>query len=120
MKAVEHDYPGRGHRVIEQRFEHSSNRLRPFVQNRQIRLVDNQPVALSPGDLTQNAQVPHSRRHCVIVNYLDDVWIYDLDSTQGVFVDGKRIDRKAYLEGVHVLKLGQTELTLCSKLELLV
>ena len=61
-----------------------------------------------------------SRRHCVIVNYLDDVWIYDLDSTQGVFVDGKRIDRKAYLEASHVLKLGQTELTLCSKLGLLV
>ena len=61
-----------------------------------------------------------SRRHCVIVSYLDDVWVYDLGSTQGVFVDGKKIDRKAYLEGVHVLKLGQTELTLCSKLGLLV
>jgi pSer/pThr/pTyr-binding forkhead associated (FHA) protein len=61
-----------------------------------------------------------SRRHCAIVNYLDDVWLYDLGSTQGVFVDGKKIDRKAYLEGVHVLKLGQTELTLCSKLGLLV
>lgn len=61
-----------------------------------------------------------SRRHCVIVSCLDDVWIYDLGSTQGVFVDGKKIDRKAYLEGVHVLRLGQTELTLCSKLGLLV
>lgn len=61
-----------------------------------------------------------SRRHCVIVSYLDDVWIYDLGSTQGVFLDGKKIDRKAYLEGVHVLKLGQTELRLCSKLGLLV
>jgi pSer/pThr/pTyr-binding forkhead associated (FHA) protein len=27
-----------------------------------------------------------SRRHCAIVNYLDDVWLCDLGSTQGVFV----------------------------------
>jgi serine/threonine protein kinase len=61
-----------------------------------------------------------SRRHCALVNYLDDVWIYDLGSTQGVFVDGKRIERKAYLNGVHTIRLGQTELTLSSKLGLLV
>jgi tetratricopeptide (TPR) repeat protein len=65
-------------------------------------------------------EVNVSRRHCAIVNSLDDVWIHDLGSTHGVFVDGKKIDRKAYLEGVHVLKLGQTELILCSKLGLLV
>jgi serine/threonine protein kinase len=61
-----------------------------------------------------------SRRHCAIVNYRDDVWIYDLGSTYGVFVDGNRVDRKAYLEGVHTVTLGQTELTLRSKRELLV
>ena len=61
-----------------------------------------------------------SRRHCAIVNYRDDVWIYDLGSTYGVFVDGKKVDRKAYLEGVHKVTLGQTELTLRSKRELLV
>jgi FHA domain len=65
-------------------------------------------------------EVNVSRRHCAIVNSLDDLWIHDLGSTHGVFVDGKKIDRKAYLEGVHVLKLGQTELILCSKLGLLV
>jgi len=61
-----------------------------------------------------------SRRHCAIVNYLDDVWLYDLGSTQGVFVDGMRVDRKTYLEGVHQVRLGGTEFTLCSKLGLLV
>ena len=61
-----------------------------------------------------------SRQHCLIVNYLNDIWIYDLGSTQGVFVDGKRIDRKVYLNGVHSVKLGQTELVVCSKLGLLV
>jgi tetratricopeptide (TPR) repeat protein len=61
-----------------------------------------------------------SRRHCALVNYLDDVWVYDLGSTRGVFVDGKRIERKAYIEGVHAVRLGQTELMVCSKLGLLV
>jgi len=61
-----------------------------------------------------------SRRHCALVNYLDDVWVYDLGSTHGVFIDGERIKGKAYLHGVHVLRLGQTELTVCSKLGLLV
>lgn len=61
-----------------------------------------------------------SRRHCAIVNYRDDVWIYDLGSTYGVYVDGEKVDRKVYLEGVHTVTLGQTELTLRSKRELLV
>lgn len=60
-----------------------------------------------------------SRRHCAIVNYPDDVWIYDLGSTQGICVDGKRVDRKAYIKGVHVVTLGQVQLTLCSKVGLL-
>ena len=61
-----------------------------------------------------------SRRHCAIVNFLDDVWIHDLGSTGGVWVDGERINRKAYLGGVHSITLGQTKLTLCSKPGLLV
>jgi len=61
-----------------------------------------------------------SRRHCLIVNFSDDVWVYDVGSTHGVFVDGEKINRKAYLQGVHVLKLGDTELTVCSRLGLLV
>lgn len=61
-----------------------------------------------------------SRRHCVIVNYRDDVWLYDLNSTYGVFVDGTKIDRKAYLDGVHTITLGQTEFKLRAKKDLLV
>jgi pSer/pThr/pTyr-binding forkhead associated (FHA) protein len=61
-----------------------------------------------------------SRRHRAIVNYRDDVWIYDLGSTYGVFVDGNKVDRKAYLEGVHAVVLGQTELKVRTKSELLV
>jgi hypothetical protein len=60
-----------------------------------------------------------SRRHCVVVNFSDDVWVYDLDSTQGVVVDGTRVDRKAYLEGLCTLKIGATAVKIRSKLGLL-
>jgi serine/threonine protein kinase len=60
-----------------------------------------------------------SRRHGVIVNYQDDVWIHDLESTCGTFVDGVRVRRKAYLDGVHVVKLGSVELTISSNAGLL-
>lgn len=53
-----------------------------------------------------------SRNHCVILNFFGDVWIYDLNSTQGVFVDGVQIDRKAYLQGVHIARLGESDLTI--------
>ncbi len=60
-----------------------------------------------------------SPRHCAIVNYYADVWIYDLGSPQGLFVDGKQIDGKAHLDGVHAIGLGNCQLTLSSKLGLL-
>jgi tetratricopeptide (TPR) repeat protein len=60
-----------------------------------------------------------SRRHCVLVNFSDDVWIYDLGSTQGVFVEGARVDRKAYLEGVCTVRIGATQLRIRPKPDLL-
>jgi len=40
---------------------------------------------------------PCSRRHCIIVNYSNDVWIYDMGSIVGVFVDGKKVIQKQFL-----------------------
>jgi pSer/pThr/pTyr-binding forkhead associated (FHA) protein len=61
-----------------------------------------------------------SRRHCVFVNFASDVWIYDPGSKYGVLVDGKVVDRKAYLDGVHIVTLGDMELKVSSKAGLLV
>ena len=41
-----------------------------------------------------------SRRHCVIVNYPNDVWIYDLNSTCGTFINGECVYVKMFLLGV--------------------
>jgi tetratricopeptide (TPR) repeat protein len=60
-----------------------------------------------------------SRKHCVIVNYAGDVWVHDLQSTSGTFVDGARVNGKAYLDGVHIVRLGSFELKVSSRAELL-
>lgn len=50
-----------------------------------------------------------SRRHCVIINYPNDVWLYDLGSTTGTYVDGKKLFGKTYLDGVHEIRIGKSQ-----------
>lgn len=49
-----------------------------------------------------------SRRHCLIINCKDDVWIYDLDST-GVYVNGERVVDKRPINGRNLIRIGKTE-----------
>lgn len=48
-----------------------------------------------------------SRRHCVIVNYKDDIWLYDLNST-GTYVNEQRVT-KAPLIGRNTVRIGKVE-----------
>jgi hypothetical protein len=56
----------------------------------------------------------------VLVNYPGDVWVYDLASKFGVEVDGGLIRGKTYLDGVHTITVGNTDLRISSKAGLLV
>lgn len=47
-----------------------------------------------------------SRRHCVIVNYPGDVWLYDLESTVGTRVDGNRLHGRMHLKSMHQITIG--------------
>lgn len=49
-----------------------------------------------------------SRRHCVIINYKDDVWLYDLSST-GTYVNGNRVINKIPLIGRSIIRINETE-----------
>ena len=49
-----------------------------------------------------------SRRHCVIVNCKDDVWLYDLGST-GTYVNNNRIVGKTPLIGRNTIRMSRTE-----------
>ena len=61
-----------------------------------------------------------SRRHCVIVNYPNDVWIYDLNSTGGTFINGERVYGKMFLLGVCELTIGRCQLRVSSEAGILV
>ena len=49
-----------------------------------------------------------SRRHCVIINVKNDVWIYDLEST-GIWLNGEKIKHKAPIIGLNTLQIGEIE-----------
>jgi hypothetical protein len=51
-----------------------------------------------------------SRRHCAIVNYPGDVWLYDLDSTRGTRIDGQPLAGRMLLDEVHDVELGDLRL----------
>jgi FHA domain len=60
-----------------------------------------------------------SRRHAVIVNIGNEVWLHDLHSTVGTWIDGVRLYGKQPLMGVHELKIGHTALRVWSRDDLI-
>jgi serine/threonine protein kinase len=61
-----------------------------------------------------------SRRHCAIVNYPDDVWLYDLGSAMGTTVDGQAVAGGVFLEGVHDVTIGSAKMRVAARSDLLV
>ena len=55
-----------------------------------------------------------SARHARIDPRPDGVWVEDLGSTNGTFVNGDRVDSKRLLQPGDVLRVGETELRLDS------
>ena len=49
-----------------------------------------------------------SRRHCVLINFKDDVWIYDLNST-GTYLNGDKVENKAPMIGRNTIRLSRIE-----------
>ena len=56
-----------------------------------------------------------SRRHAVIVNMGNEVWLHDLHSTVGTWVDGILVRGKQPLLGVHDVKIGRAPLRVWSR-----
>jgi hypothetical protein len=53
-----------------------------------------------------------SARHALIEPRVDGVWVEDLGSTNGTFVNGARVTSERQLQAGDLLRLGQTELRL--------
>ena len=56
-----------------------------------------------------------SRRHAVIMNMGNEVWLHDLHSTFGSWLDGIQVHGKRPLMGVHDVKIGSTVLRVWSR-----
>lgn len=92
------------------------------------RLVVTRSDALTPGDAFETAPVPAtigrsaentialdgddfaSGRHARVESARDGVWIIDLDSTNGTFVNGERIEGRRRLHEGDLVQIGDTEL----------
>jgi hypothetical protein len=61
-----------------------------------------------------------SRRHAVLVNFPNEVWLYDLGSTGGTRVDKDLVCGRMYLDGVHRINLGSAAIEVASRADLLV
>lgn len=60
-----------------------------------------------------------SRRHCLIVNYPDEVWLYDLGSTVGTVIDGQRVVDRVLLDNVHEVVVGPVRIRVASRSDML-
>jgi len=49
-----------------------------------------------------------SRRHCIIINSKNDLWLYDLSSI-GTYVNNERVNIKIPLVGKNIIRIGKTE-----------
>ena len=84
----------------------------------------NSKAIITIGTLAQN-EVPLksqsvSRRHAVILNWPNDVWLCDLGSTQGTTVYGKKIIGRRFLSGVHEVDIVSKRISLATNASLLV
>ena len=73
------------------------------------------PVALTIGRSAENAAALEgddfaSAHHARIESQRDGVWILDLGSTNGTWVNGERMDGRHRLREGDVVRIGQTEL----------
>ena len=56
-----------------------------------------------------------SRRHSLVVNYTNQVWLYNLDSTHGTFCDGRPVKTSVFLDGRHKIRIADSELIVFAK-----
>ncbi len=61
-----------------------------------------------------------SRLHFAIINQKNNVWLYDLGSTSGVFVDGRKVEGKCFLQGLQNVTFANEMILVKSDTDLLI
>ena len=78
-----------------------------------VRVLDSAPVTLGRGtqnDLTLDSDDFASARHARIEPRRDGVWVEDIGSTNGTYVNGARIGKPRALRPGDVIRVGSTDL----------
>jgi pSer/pThr/pTyr-binding forkhead associated (FHA) protein len=85
----------------------------PAIEEGTERELDSSPVTLGrapENDLVLDADEFASVRHARIEPRRDGVWLEDLDSTNGTFVNGIKLTRPQKLTPGDVIRIGETDL----------
>jgi pSer/pThr/pTyr-binding forkhead associated (FHA) protein len=75
--------------------------------------LDSSPLTIGragQNDVVVEADEFASAKHARIEPRRDGVWVHDLGSTNGTYVNGVRVDRPRKLVGGDVVRVGETEL----------
>ena len=78
-----------------------------------VRVLDSAPITLGRGaqnDLTLDSDEFASARHARIEPRRDGVWVEDVGSTNGTYVNGARITKPRALRPGDVIRVGSTDL----------
>ncbi len=78
-----------------------------------VRVLDSAPIMLGRGeqnDLTLDSDDFASARHARIEPRRDGVWVEDVGSTNGTYVNGARITKPRVLRPGDVIRVGSTDL----------
>jgi pSer/pThr/pTyr-binding forkhead associated (FHA) protein len=85
----------------------------PAIEPGTERELDSSPVTLgraSENDLVLDADEFASVHHARIEPRRDGVWLEDLESTNGTFVNGIKLSRPQKLAAGDVIRVGETDL----------
>jgi tetratricopeptide (TPR) repeat protein len=107
-------------KLIFQEFRHGNKRKRKrniitIEQTDADRLEFKEPIICIGRNSENDLVFPEmsvSRRHCLLINYPEDVWLHDLGSTQGTYIKGVAVESPVFLESLCRVSIGSSELTI--------
>ena len=104
---------GLGHALARRRTTRLVVQRSPSLEEGDEFPVDSAPVTVGRGgqnDLVLEGDEFASARHARIEARSDGVWVQDLDSTNGTYVNGMRVEGAHRLAPGDVLRVGETDL----------
>jgi len=91
-----------------------NNKLEFNYNSREIQFKKDDLITIGREGYNNSFELPDnnvSRKHCILIPYENENWIYDLNST-GVYVDTTRVKGKMRLTHKHEVRIGNHKITI--------